>query len=219
MLIDSDRPDFARRLPRARRDLVALFGAPAAWAGREPPAVAAGLADVLAKSLDLDFVLVRLRDANGRVAAHFALGNSCLTLGDWLQGRLAEGGRLSRTEIVPSTGDDAQGEVLPFPKSQLSGCGARSGYSRSAQSSRLANKTLTAREHDVIGMISQGFCSKRIARTLEISPETVKSHVKHIFLKLAVSTRAEAVSRAGSLGLLRGWWPTSSGSPSAPSPR
>jgi len=32
----------------------------------------------------------------------------------------------------------------------------------------------------------------------------VKSHVKHIFLKLAVSTRAQAVYQAGSLGLLRG---------------
>jgi LuxR family maltose regulon positive regulatory protein len=54
-------------------------------------------------------------------------------------------------------------------------------------------------------MISKGLCNKRIARALEISPETVKSHIKRIFLKLAVSNRAEAVSRAGSLGLLRGW--------------
>jgi LuxR family maltose regulon positive regulatory protein len=51
-------------------------------------------------------------------------------------------------------------------------------------------------------MIGQGLSNKRIARALEISPETVKSHVKHIFLKLAVNTRAEAVSRAGSLGAI-----------------
>jgi LuxR family maltose regulon positive regulatory protein len=51
-------------------------------------------------------------------------------------------------------------------------------------------------------MISQGSSNKHIARVLEISPETVKSHVKHIFLKLAVSTRTEAVFRALSLGLL-----------------
>jgi len=62
--------------------------------------------------------------------------------------------------------------------------------------------TLTAREREVLAMISQGSSNKHIARVLEISPETVKSHVKHIFLKLAVSTRTEAVIRALSLGLL-----------------
>jgi DNA-binding NarL/FixJ family response regulator len=54
----------------------------------------------------------------------------------------------------------------------------------------------------VLAMISQGFPNKRISRTLAISPETVKSHVKRVFSKLAASTRTEAVSRAGSLGLL-----------------
>jgi ATP/maltotriose-dependent transcriptional regulator MalT len=77
---------------------------------------------------------------------------------------------------------------------------ARAAEGHSAQLS--GNDRLTARERDVLAMISQGCSNKQIARTLEISPETVKSHVKHIFLKLTVSTRAEAVSRAGSLGLL-----------------
>jgi LuxR family transcriptional regulator, maltose regulon positive regulatory protein len=62
--------------------------------------------------------------------------------------------------------------------------------------------TLTARERDVLAKISRGLSNKHIARALEISPETVKSHVKHIFLKLSVSSRAEAVFRAGLLGLL-----------------
>jgi ATP/maltotriose-dependent transcriptional regulator MalT len=61
---------------------------------------------------------------------------------------------------------------------------------------------ITARERDVLSMIGQGYSNKRIARTLEISPETVKSHVKHIFSKLDVAARSEAVSRAMSLGLL-----------------
>jgi DNA-binding NarL/FixJ family response regulator len=62
--------------------------------------------------------------------------------------------------------------------------------------------SLTARERDVLTMMSQGFANKHIARILVISPETVKSHIKHIFSKLAASTRTEAVFRAGSLGLL-----------------
>jgi DNA-binding NarL/FixJ family response regulator len=62
--------------------------------------------------------------------------------------------------------------------------------------------TLTARERDILVMMSRGCSNKHIARALEISPETVKSHAKHIFSKLAVCTRTEAVFRAGSLGLL-----------------
>jgi DNA-binding CsgD family transcriptional regulator len=93
-------------------------------------------------------------------------------------------------------------EVLPFPESLPSGWDARSGYGRSAQPSCLVSETLTARERDILAMISQGLSNKRIARALSISPETVKSHVKRIFLKLAVGTRAEAAFRAVSLGLL-----------------
>jgi LuxR family maltose regulon positive regulatory protein len=53
---------------------------------------------------------------------------------------------------------------------------------------------LDVSKRDVLSKIGQGYSNKRIARTLEISPETVKSHVKHIFLKLDVATRSEARS-------------------------
>jgi ATP/maltotriose-dependent transcriptional regulator MalT len=62
---------------------------------------------------------------------------------------------------------------------------------------------LTRRECDVLVMISQGLSNKRVARALEISPETVKSHLKHVFLKLDVGTRAQAVLRAAALELLQ----------------
>jgi DNA-binding CsgD family transcriptional regulator len=93
-------------------------------------------------------------------------------------------------------------EALPFPESLLSGWDARSAYGRSAQPSCLVGETLTARERDILAMISRGLSNKRIARDLNISPETVKSNVKRIFLRLAVGTRAEAAFRAVSLGLL-----------------
>jgi DNA-binding CsgD family transcriptional regulator len=89
--------------------------------------------------------------------------------------------------------------VVGFP---LSGWDSSYADGRSAQPGSRDSARLTARECEVLAMISQGFTNKRIARILQISPETVKSHVKHIFLKLAVSTRAEAVSRAGLLGPL-----------------
>ena len=90
-------------------------------------------------------------------------------------------------------------EILPFPESLLARWDAGYAGDRSAQSN---SRVLTPRERDVLAMISQGFSNKCIARAFEISPETVKTHVKRIFLKLAVNTRAEAVCRAGSLGLL-----------------
>ena len=51
-------------------------------------------------------------------------------------------------------------------------------------------------------LISHGLSNKRIAKMLDITPETVKSHAKHILLKLAAQTRVEAVSRACSLGII-----------------
>jgi LuxR family maltose regulon positive regulatory protein len=50
--------------------------------------------------------------------------------------------------------------------------------------------------------MSCGLSNKRVAQELQIAPETVKSHVKGIFIKLAVQTRAHAVSTASALGIL-----------------
>lgn len=93
-------------------------------------------------------------------------------------------------------------ELPPFVGNLLSQWDAGYSGDRSAQSGSRVKEALTPRECDVFAMISQGFSNKHIARTLEISPETVKTHVKRIFLKLAVNTRTEAVYRAASLGLL-----------------
>src|SRR6266576_922093 len=83
--------------------------------------------------------------------------------------------------ITQGAAESTPCEVLPFPEGRLSGCDARNGHGRSAQSSCLVSETLTARERDILAMIGQGLSNKRIARAREISPETVKSHVKHIF--------------------------------------
>jgi ATP/maltotriose-dependent transcriptional regulator MalT len=65
-----------------------------------------------------------------------------------------------------------------------------------------ATESLSPREHCVLRSMSCGLSNKRIAQELQIAPETVKTHVKGIFIKLAVQTRAHAVSTAGALGLL-----------------
>jgi LuxR family maltose regulon positive regulatory protein len=45
--------------------------------------------------------------------------------------------------------------------------------------------------------------NKQIVRTLGVTPETVKTHMKRIFIKLSAESRAQAVVRAQSLGFLR----------------
>jgi ATP/maltotriose-dependent transcriptional regulator MalT len=120
----------------------------------------------------------------------------------FLEGGQESGMLLRRAYARAATPASTDRHVLPFVGSLLSRWDARHVGSFPAQSKRRVSDALTARERDVLAMISQGFANKHIARTLEISPETVKSHVKRVFSKLAVSTRIEAVSRAGSLGLL-----------------
>jgi LuxR family transcriptional regulator, maltose regulon positive regulatory protein len=63
-------------------------------------------------------------------------------------------------------------------------------------------RPLSRRETAVLEMIARGMSNKHIAQALGITPETVKSHAKSIFVKLDTRTRAQAVARAESIGLL-----------------
>ena len=53
---------------------------------------------------------------------------------------------------------------------------------------------LSPRERDVYELLAQGRTNRDIARTLFISESTTKVHVRHIFEKLGVRTRAEAAA-------------------------
>lgn len=52
---------------------------------------------------------------------------------------------------------------------------------------------LTPREAQVLHAIEQGLSNKEIARRMDITPETVKSHIKKIYLKLEVNNRMDIV--------------------------
>jgi PAS domain-containing protein len=88
------------------RDLLALSTIPQAWVGREAPAIAGGLADVLIDSLNLDFVFVRLRDPIEGDAIEVTRGNSAQPFPEWLSTRIGEIGHLSRTEILSDGGGE-----------------------------------------------------------------------------------------------------------------
>ena len=62
---------------------------------------------------------------------------------------------------------------------------------------------LSPRELDVLRLLANGFQRDGVAAKLGISPETVKSRIKTLMLKLDVSNAVQAVSRAYELGILR----------------
>jgi two-component system, NarL family, response regulator LiaR len=61
---------------------------------------------------------------------------------------------------------------------------------------------LTPREHEVLALIARGLPNKLIARELEISEKTVKTHVGHVLAKLGVTDRTQAALRAVREGLV-----------------
>ena len=62
---------------------------------------------------------------------------------------------------------------------------------------------LSRREMEVLNCLARGMTSAQIATGLYITENTVKTHVRHILDKLEAANRAEAVSRAVQLGLIR----------------
>jgi DNA-binding NarL/FixJ family response regulator len=54
---------------------------------------------------------------------------------------------------------------------------------------------LSVREEQILMLLSQGYANKTIADKLELSIDTVCSHLKHVYNKLHVSSRTEAVVR------------------------
>jgi signal transduction histidine kinase len=99
------------------RDLVALSAIPAAWIGREPATVAAGLADALVGLLQLDFAYVRLSVPDVAGVAEVTRGDAWKSFPRWLESYLAESGRLSAKQIIPDVGGGAgqfRGVVIPI---------------------------------------------------------------------------------------------------------
>jgi len=64
------------------------------------------------------------------------------------------------------------------------------------------SEPLTAREREVLELLSQGYSNRLIAGELHISEHTVKFHISSLYAKLAVNNRAEAVSQGARRGLI-----------------
>jgi DNA-binding NarL/FixJ family response regulator len=67
---------------------------------------------------------------------------------------------------------------------------------------RGGDSPLTARELEILTYIAKGFSVAEVGELLDISSRTVTTHVQHIYRKLEVSSRSEAVFEAVNLGLI-----------------
>jgi len=63
-------------------------------------------------------------------------------------------------------------------------------------------RSLTAREHEILGMIAAGRNATDIGNHLGISPLTARNHIQHLFEKLEVHSKAEAAAFAYRMGIV-----------------
>ena len=66
----------------------------------------------------------------------------------------------------------------------------------------VATLGISRRQLEVLRTLAAGQTNKEIARTLDVSPNTVKTHVARLYEKLDARRRTDAVARARSLGIL-----------------
>jgi len=113
-------------------------------------------------------------------AVLMASGLQCLSGSDWLSLLSGPGaGTTGRAgeKVLPATGKSG-------------GTGA-------------AKDLLTPREVDVLEAFANGALMIEVARQLFVSPKTVKNHLAHIYSKLGVVNRTQAISKAVKCGLVR----------------
>ena len=67
---------------------------------------------------------------------------------------------------------------------------------------RAARSSLSAREIEILRMVSKGLTNKEIAQVLQISQYTVRNHLNHISAKLEVTDRTEAAMVALQQGII-----------------
>jgi len=68
---------------------------------------------------------------------------------------------------------------------------------------RVQEEPLTEREEQILKLLAEGKSNRGIGQVLHITESTVKSHMKSLFVKLDVTSRAEAIALAARRGLVK----------------
>lgn len=108
----------------------------------------------------------------------------------------------SMAELVAALTSAMQGEMLCSPKAAAAMARRVASMSGDVTESSAFVAPLTNREMDIAGLVDRGLSNKEIARELGIEIATVKNHIHHIFEKLHVRRRSEAVAHLRDCGIL-----------------
>lgn len=78
----------------------------------------------------------------------------------------------------------------------------RDGGPFELDAAKLEELGITPREHEILGLISEGLSNREIGERLFVSENTVKTHSSRLFQKLGVGRRTQAVQKGKELGLI-----------------
>ena len=95
-------------------------------------------------------------------------------------------------DVVDAVQRAVRGETVVAPSMTLKLVHLLQGGSPEGGGKTDALKQLTAREREILDYLAKGLSNKAIARSLDISHDTVKLHVRHILSKLNLTSRVEA---------------------------
>ena len=73
---------------------------------------------------------------------------------------------------------------------------------RAIYDDRKKRPSLSEREIEIVRLVAKGFSNDELAERLHLSPDTIKVHLRHIYEKLGVESRVEAVTEAMRTGLV-----------------
>lgn len=133
-----------------------------------------------AEGCDTPVLILTMSDSEADLAAALRLGVRGYLLKD-----------MEPEEVIDAIERAARGEITFAPAMTVKLAHLlQAGTTRSQRTSLL--DSLTERERQVLDHLARGESNKAIARTLDISHETVKLHVRHILFKLHLSSRVEA---------------------------
>jgi DNA-binding NarL/FixJ family response regulator len=80
--------------------------------------------------------------------------------------------------------------------------GAKQAAARPAEDATASSSLLSEREGEVLSLVAEGLTNPQVAEKLYLSPRTVGQHLRSIYRKLGVSSRAAAVREASERGVL-----------------